>query len=222
MARDSSMSRLPLIARIGIGVGLLGLVAVAYFVVFYGDLATNIRAAENQEKTLREQLSEARKAEFAYQKDLADLSDRKQRVQELQKILPTNTEYPSFLSSVQGVANVAGIGLTAWTPQEEVPEQFYARVPMKLELTGRYHQVAKFFYGVGQLERIINMENISITDPTIEAGETQVKVEVLATAFRMLEDAKPGAAGDKRGAAQQQQQQQAPAQRQPLPQPGGK
>lgn len=200
MAKESSLARLPLIAKIGIGAGLLGLVAVAYFVVFYGDLASSIKAAQGRERQLRTDLAEARKAEFAYQKDLAELTDRQQRQRELQKILPATTEYPSFLSSLQSVANVSGVSLSAWTPQEEVPEQFYARVPMKLELTGRFHQVAKFFYGVGQLDRIINMENISLVDPKQEGDEVDVKVEVLATAFRALEES--AATGpDKRGGA---------------------
>ncbi len=190
MAKESSLARLPLLAKLGIGAGLLVLVGVAYFVVFYGDLASSIKAAQGRERQLRGDLAEARKNEFAYQKDLAELTDRQQRQRELQKILPATTEYPSFLSSLQSVANVSGVSLSAWTPQEEIPEQFYARVPMKLELTGRFHQVAKFFYGVGQLDRIINMENISITDPKPEGDEVDVKVEVLATAFRALEEGK--------------------------------
>lgn len=198
-ARDSSLARLPILAKLGIGAGLVVLVAIAYFVVFYGDLASSIKAAQGKERQLREQLGDARKAEFAYQKDLAELADRQQRARELEKILPRNTEYPSFLSSLQSVANVSGVQLNAWTPQAETPEQYYARVPMKLELTGRFHQVAKFFYGVGQLDRIINMENISITDPsTLEGDEIAVKVDCLATAFRMIDDT--GAKTDKRGA----------------------
>lgn len=199
MARgESSLARLPLLAKFGIGAGLLVLVAVAYFVVFYGDIASSIKAAEGQERQLREDLAEARKLEFAYQKDLQELTDRQQRQRELEKILPATTEYPSFLSSLQNVANVTGVSLSAWTPQQESPEKFYARVPMKLELAGRYHQIAKFFYGVGQLDRIINMENISILDPKQEGEEYRVKVEALATAFRTLGDTpvKP----DKRGA----------------------
>jgi type IV pilus assembly protein PilO len=91
---------------------------------------------------------------------------------------------------------------------------------MKLELTGRFPQVAKFFYGVGQLDRIINMENISVTDPKKEGDETQVKVEVLATAFRMLEEGKGGSKTDKRGAATPgRKPAPAPA---PKPAPGGK
>ncbi|MCA9597924.1 MAG: type 4a pilus biogenesis protein PilO [Myxococcales bacterium] len=202
MAKESSLARLPFLAKLGIGTGLLVLVGVAYFVVFYGDLASSIKAAQGRERQLRSDLAEARKNEFAYQKDLAELTDRQQRQRELQKILPATTEYPSFLSSLQSVANVSGVTLSAWTPQEEIPEQFYARVPMKLELTGRFHQVAKFFYGVGQLDRIINMENISVTDPKQEGDEVDVKVEVLATAFRALAEGQGKV--DKREQRQQQ------------------
>jgi type IV pilus assembly protein PilO len=202
MARgESVLSRLPPAGRIGVGAGLLAVVGVAYFVVFYGDLASSISAAQGKEQTLRQELAGAHKAEFAYQKDLEELSARQQRQRELVKILPSDTEYPAFLSAVQNVANVSGVALSAWTPNAEVPEQFYARVPMKLELRGRYHQIAKFFFGVGQLDRIINMENISITDPKPEGDDIVIRAEALATAFRALSEARPEPA-DKRGAAQ--------------------
>jgi len=199
MARESALAKLPPAAKSGIVVGWLGLVGVVYFVVFYGDLASGIKAAQGQEQQLRADLADARKAEFAYQKDLAELTERQQRQGELNKVLPEDPQVASFLSSVQEVANVSGVSLTAWTPQEERPEEFYARVPMYLELTGKYHQVAKFFYQVGQLDRIINMENISMISPTQENDEIHVKVLVLATAFRILKESqeaapKPGTA----------------------------
>lgn len=188
MAAQSSLARLPLVAKFGIGAGLLILVGVAYFVVFYGEVSSSIKAAQRTETQKRTELQRAQTRVKEYDKDLAELKDRELRQRELNKVLPKNTEYPSFLSSVQSVANVAGVSLSAWTPQEEVPEQFYARVPMKLELEGRYHQVAKFFYGVGQIDRIINMENISITDPKLEGDEFKVKVEALATAFHTIQN----------------------------------
>jgi len=172
--------------KFAVGAALLVIVAVAYFVVFYGDLANSIQAAQQQERELRGRLTEARKLEFSYQKDMAELTERQQRQSELKKILPTETEYPSFLSALQGVANISGVSLVAWTPQPEVNAEFYSRVPMKLELEGRYHQVAKFFYGVGQLDRVINMENISLTRPTEQDGDYVESVSVLATAFRAL------------------------------------
>jgi len=201
MARgESVLAKLPPLAKAGIGALFIVLIGVAYFVVFYGDLASSITAEKSKEEKLRSELSTARQNEFSYQKDLAELSDRQQRQRELVKILPTETEYPAFLSAVQNVANVAGIALTAWSPLPEEPDQFYQRVPMKLSLTGRYHQVAKFFHGVGQLDRVINMENISLLDPKPDGEDIVVKVEALATAFRAKPDGSPGAPSDKRGA----------------------
>ena len=202
MARQTSaLAKLPLIAKVGVGAGAMLLVGIAYFVIFYGDIESSIKAAQGQETQLRTDLGDARKNEFAYQKDLAELTDRQQRQRELNKVLPVDTEYPAFLSAVQSVANVSGIGLTAWAPQPEVAEQFYSRVPMKVSLIGRYHQVAKFFYGVGQLDRIINMENISLTEPKIQGDDVVVKTEALATAFRALSETAATAAADKRGSA---------------------
>jgi len=198
---DSLLAKLPLLAKVGVGALFVGLIGVAYVVVFYGDLASSIAAEKSKEQKLRTELSSARQNEFSYQKDLAELSERQQRQRELVKILPTETEYPAFLSAVQNVANVSGIALTAWSPLPEEPDQFYSRVPMKVSLVGRYHQIAKFFHGVGQLDRVINMENISLTDPKADGSDVMVKCDALATAFRAKPEAQAGATpADKRGA----------------------
>ncbi len=185
---DSVLSKMPMPARVGISVGLLVLGALAYYVVFYTDISGSIEREVAQREELNRLLTAAKKAEQEYQKDLEELARRRERERELNKVLPKTTEYPAFLSSVQSVANVSGVELTAWTPQPEVKEQYFARVPMKLRLTGRFHQIAKFFYGIGQNDRIMNMENISITNPHLVDRDVYVEVEGLATAFRSLGD----------------------------------
>jgi type IV pilus assembly protein PilO len=199
MARaDLNLGRLPLGVRVLVGVLMMTLVGVAYYVVFYSDLSGRVAGEKVREGQLTSELSDVRKAEFAYQKDLTELTERQQRQRELNKVLPTTSEYPAFLSAVQNVANVAGVALTAWSPNPEVPDKFYARIPMRVELSGRFHQIEKFFYGVGQLDRVINIENISLTDPKVVGEDLVLKAEGLATAFRALEA--PGTPGaDKRG-----------------------
>ncbi len=185
-AAGSSLSRLPLAAKIGVGAGLAILVGVAYFVMGYSEVSSQIAAQKRQETQLRQQLGDARESEAAYLKDLADLAEKKQRARDLNKILPEASETPAFLSAVQGVANVSGVSLNSWDPIDEVNQQFFAKVPMKLTLSGRFHQIAKFFYGVGQLDRIINLENIVLREPKRDGDEAVVTVEALATAFRAL------------------------------------
>jgi type IV pilus assembly protein PilO len=187
-------------AKAGITLGLLALFGGGYYLIFHSEIETSLLAAQQTGITLTEDLNKARAAEQAFQKDLAELAEREQRQKELNQILPTTTEYPQFLSAVQSAANDSGVSLSAWTPRERVPDKYYARVPMKVELTGRFQQIARFFYNVGQLDRIINMENISMTEPRTVDDEMVMKAEALATAFQAVDSGESGGGkGRKRG-----------------------
>jgi type IV pilus assembly protein PilO len=178
----STLDRLPPIAKVGVGALFAILIGVLYFVVFYSDVDTDLTNAKNREKTLSQQLADAEKSREEYQKDADEKTRREQQAREQKKILPDDPEMPAFLATIQDVATVSGVNLTSWSPTEEVPEEFYAKVPMKLTLTGKFHQVVKFFHGVGQQDRIINVEDIHIKKTKPEAEE--VEVECRATAFR--------------------------------------
>jgi type IV pilus assembly protein PilO len=181
-----NLGRYPLLTKIAVGFIMAGLTAVAYFLLFYSDVSDAIARQKKQELTLKTDLATAQQSEFEYHKDLAELAEKQQKQRELNKILPETTEYPAFLSAVQGVANVSGVSLQGWSPMDEVTQKFFARVPMRLTLQGKFHQVAKFFYGVGQLDRIINIENISLVNPKVTGSDITIKVDCLATAFHTL------------------------------------
>lgn len=200
MAKKGSLTlgNLSLGGKIGLGFGLALLIGAVYFVVFFNEVSSAIASERRQEQKLRQDLGNARQSEAAYNQDLMELKKKEQLQRELNKILPETTESPAFLSAIQGVANVSGVTLQSWTPLPEVRQQFFAKVPMKLTLEGRFHQIVKFFWGVGQLDRIINVENISLTQPRVSGDEVRLKVECLATAFRTL-PTQPAAAAPKKG-----------------------
>ena len=178
--------RLPLIAKVGICLGFVVFIAIAYFTIFYNDVASAVRSAKSQEAQLVQKLGDAEQAKHTFDRDLVELEARKQRQRELNKVLPQDAAYPAFLSAVQTVADASGVSLVAWSPMEETSLEFYAKVPMKLKLTGRFHQIAKFFHGVGQLDRIINIEDIDLGRPKTVNDDVILEVECLATAFRSL------------------------------------
>jgi type IV pilus assembly protein PilO len=186
----STLDRLPPIAKVGVGFLFAVLIGLLYFVVFYSDVDSDLNKAKQKERGLRTQLSEAEKSREEYQKDADEKTRREQQAREQKKILPDDPEMPAFLSTLQDVATVSGVNLKSWSPTEEVPEEFYAKVPMKLTLAGKFHQVVKFFHSVGQQDRIINLEDIHIKKATPESED--VEVECRATAFRSTR------AGDKR------------------------
>lgn len=187
-AKKSGLSNLNLPGKLAVGGLLLLLPWLVFYVIFYSELETEIEGAQSANQRLAADLQNAERSQRAYQRDLQELGERERNRRELMKVLPETTEYPAFLSTVQNVANLVGVELVAWTPQEEVVEEFYARVPMRLELRGRFHQLAKFFYNVGQSERIINMENIALTSAQQQEDGVVLNAIVLATAFHALKD----------------------------------
>jgi len=198
-ASGSTLDRLPLAGKIGVGLLFMALVGALFFVFVYEDLSNDLQNAKRKEVTLQGELRAAQTERKSYQRDRDEKIRSEARAEQTKKVLPDEPETPAFLASLQQTATVAGINLTSWAPVDEVPQEFFAKVPMKLTLTGRFHQIARFFYGVGQLDRIINMEDIQMklalktNSGTVkdQVPEPEVNVECLATAFRAtrLDDA---------------------------------
>lgn len=196
---QSALAKLPLAGKMGIGAALSALVVFVYWFIFYSDVASKIAGAEQQKKTLNDALAQQQQVQATYFADRGELALREQRAHELNKVLPPDAEEDAFLSSVQQASNAAGIDLQGYTPKEEVPQAFYAKIPMHLDLKGRFHQIAKFAYELGKVDRIINVENIELSEPTIVGDEVILKGKCLATAFHALAPkvvpAAPGTAG---------------------------
>jgi type IV pilus assembly protein PilO len=189
----ASLANLSTVGKLLIGVVFVAVVGAAYFVVFFGETASQIETTKGELTDQQAKLSDAESAKREYNKDLAEKARHETIARKSKKILPDDPEMPTFLSSLQTVATISGVTLTSWSPGDETLAEFYAKVPMELKLEGKYHQIAKFFHGIGQVDRIINMENISLSvkdtvaknAPDDESG-TFVTVECLATAFRSL------------------------------------
>ena len=205
--------------KFGIGVGFLVLVAGAYFFVFFGDVSSQIDGKNSELTEQQAKLNEAETAKREYNKDLAEKARLEALARKQKKVLPDDAEMPSFLSTIQNVATTSGATLASWSPGEESKEEFYAKVPMELKLFGKFHQVAKFFYGVGQVDRIINMENITVR--LKDAGDKKtmseedkgvlVEVQCLASAFRSLAKGEAGKKRRREGGDQQPPASETPA-----------
>lgn len=193
-----SLNRLPIAGKFGVGAVLCLLLGVAYYVLLHTDVAAKIDREKSATGELEGELSKQKQSQASYFADRDELAMRQQKQRELNKVLPNEAEAATFLSALQTVSNISGIDLKAWTPVDEVPQTFFAKVPMRLQITGRFHQIAKFIYEVSKQDRIINMENLELSDPKIEGEDVVLRANCLATTFHLLKKpapaAKPGAA----------------------------
>ncbi len=181
-----SLNRLPLAGKVGVGALLCAVLGAAYYVLLHTDVAARIDSETHQTGELDAELARQRQSQATYFADRDELAMRQQKQREQNKVLPTDTDAATFLSALQAVSNLSGIDLKAWTPLEEVPQVFFAKVPMRLQLTGRFLQIAKFVYEVGKQDRIINMENLELSDPKVEGEDVVLKASCLATTFHLM------------------------------------
>jgi type IV pilus assembly protein PilO len=169
-----------------LGLGLIGMIAVAavYYFFFYSDLSSAIATQEEREGQLKSDASAADAAFGAFMKDSTELEKKKAKARDLNKVLPESNEIATFLAAVNQQAEVAGLKVKSVQPADEQVQPYFTRVPVKLEVAGRYHQLAKFFAGVGRLDRIINVENIELTSPLAgDNDQTSLTARCLTTTF---------------------------------------
>jgi type IV pilus assembly protein PilO len=82
---------------------------------------------------------------------------------ELQKrIVPDEKEVPTFITLVQGEAQKSGIEIRRYTSKPTATKEFYSEVPFEIDVDGPYYSVLDFYQRMGQLERIVNVSNVTM------------------------------------------------------------
>ena len=185
--------RLKTPAKIAATAGLVVLIGVVYYMLFYMDLQDQIKGSEVQQRTLAAEKTdyEKRKKEYlAYRNELTQLQ---QEQRELLKALPKRAEIPTFLSSVQEQAELAGLEVLNLAIEAESPAELYVRIPVRLEIRGSYHTITKFFKNVADLPRIVNVENLALSlEKADESGSPRLRAKFYAVTFRYNDQPETG------------------------------
>jgi type IV pilus assembly protein PilO len=178
--------RLKTPVKVAATAGLIAVIVVVYYMLFYMDLQDQIKAGEVQQRSLnaeKENYEKRKKEYLAYRNELTQLQ---QEQRDLLKALPKRAEIPTFLSSIQEQAELAGLEVLTLAIDAESPGELYVRTPVRIEIRGTYHTITKFFKSVADLPRIVNVENLALTLEKIteEIGSPRLRAKFYAVTFR--------------------------------------
>jgi len=166
-------------------VGLLALLGVGYYALVYSSISGEVQRGRQTQKQLQDQIRDAERREKQYLDLTQELANREVADRQNRRILPENAEIAAFLQDLNRVAELSGLTIRLVEPRPELREELYAKIPVVLALTGRFHQMGKFFYNVSKLDRAISLENIRMTQPRLmPSGEMLIDVDVRATTYR--------------------------------------
>lgn len=163
---------------------MLVMIGVAYFMLLHSPLTEEIEGAQASRTAMQAQLTAAKDLQQKFLQLREEVEARKVIDQQNMRVLPAQAEIAGMLGELNRIAELSGLSIRSVEPVPESAQQFYYRIPVNLTLTGRYHQLAKFFYNVSRLQRAINMENIRLQDPKVKGEDVVLTVNVLATTFR--------------------------------------
>lgn len=154
------------------------LVAIAgYFLDTTKQLGV-LEIAENKEIELRETFSQKQAKAINLEAYKQQLEEMKVSFGTLLRQLPNKTEIETLLTDISQTGISSGLEIGYFKPEGLNPKEFYSEYPIKLKVTGRYHELAEFVSGVAALPRIVTLQDIVI-EP---AKSTGVKLEMNLTA----------------------------------------
>ena len=184
----NDVGRWPLLFRAAvIAIVFVAVVGLGIYWAIIEDKAPQLERAQEDEETLRVTFENKQRKAANYDAYKAQLSQIEQSFGTMLRQLPGETEIPSLIVDVSQTGLAAGLQEKLFQPQPEVPRDFYAEKPIKIRLSGGYHEIANFVSGVAALPRIVTLHNINIT-PEGQDTFDKLSIEVTAQTYRYLDE----------------------------------
>jgi type IV pilus assembly protein PilO len=91
------------------------------------------------------------------------VKERRKFLEESQKILPTEKEIPILLNNIAQLAKKRGLKVLQFVPKPEIQKNYYNEIPIELSFTGSFNNTFAFLNDVENLERLVNLISVEIT-----------------------------------------------------------
>jgi type IV pilus assembly protein PilO len=166
-------------------IAILVLIPVAgFFGVWQGQIE-ELETGKQQEETLK-------KDYLAKKTQAVNLDLHKQQLREIDtqfgallKQLPNKSQMDALLVDINQAGLSRGLQFELFKPApSESAREFYSELPIQVKVVGTYHDMGAFAADVGQLPRIVTLNNVSI-----DAGKDgNLTMDVTARTFRYLDE----------------------------------
>jgi type IV pilus assembly protein PilO len=163
---------------------LIAAIVAAGAALDWRDQWDSLDQARQEEDKLREAFVNKKRQAINLDLYVQQLKDIEDSFGALLKQLPNRSEMDALIIDI----NQAGLGrglqfeLFKPAPQEAV-QDFYAELPISVKLTGNYHDIGAFASDIGQLPRIV-----TLNDANLIAGKDGLTLEAVAKTYRYLDD----------------------------------
>lgn len=171
------------IQRYAIFIGSIVIFIGIYFYFFYLPKSSEIGELSDKYKKLVKEASMVKKKANTLDMYKKKAEEASVQFQIAKKTLPEKKDIPSLLANISRAGRDAGLEFLLFQPQPQIEKEFYAEIPVSINVSGHFHQLAIFFDKVSNLSRIVNITNINIRGDNSESLNTSCK----AVTYKFIE-----------------------------------
>jgi len=181
------LNKLPKAYRLAMLPAIVLVVAAAYIYFLYLPVKSELNSARDQHLQMQRKLAEVRAVASNEEAVKAEIAALERKLKDALRQLPDSKELPVLLTDITSLGKNAGLDFKGFRPKNEINKGFYAEVPIDIEFTGRFHDVAMFFDEVSRLPRIVNVGELMIDISQEDSFGTVLSVKGQAVTFRFVE-----------------------------------
>ena len=186
----------PPLQRWGGLAGLMVLVTLLNFLLVVRPEFTTLENQAAQQRGLDSQLQEKSEIAQNLNERRREMDVLQQKLDEALSELPESADLDELLGQLNEIGRKSGLEVSAVEPAPEEPAQIYVKIPIRVTLTGNYHEIAMFLQSLANLRRIVNVNNLQLGSPKLNSEKVVLNSSFVATTFRFL-DPKTAAQGKK-------------------------
>ena len=152
-----------------------------------------IESLDKQKTTLQAEIAKAKKAASELDKMKEEIKETEALFNESATVLPKEKEIPGLLTNISDLGKRAALDFDQFRPGAEIPKDFYAEIPVNIQVRGPYHNLGYFLDKVSKLERIVTVNNIRMGGPVKEGNEMFLRstLQLITYRFTGVQQDKP-------------------------------
>lgn len=123
------------------------------------------------------------------------LQEANVRLASMLRQLPNRSQMDALITDINSAGINRGLQFELFRPaQTETKTDVYAELPISIKVTGSYHDMGRFVSDIGQLPRIVTLNDIILSTPAQGTPSSVMTMEAVAKTFRYLDEEEVAAA----------------------------
>ncbi|HYL87336.1 MAG TPA: type 4a pilus biogenesis protein PilO [Burkholderiales bacterium] len=174
--------------KVLVWLGILIAVPVAGYFLDTASQIDDLDKLRGEEARLKEQYLDKKKQAINLDLHRQQLREIDTQFGALLRQLPNRSQMDALLVDINQAGLGRGLQFELFRPApSEITREFYAERPISVRVTGSYHDMGAFASDVGQLPRIVTLNDVTITADE-KKGASLLTLDATARTFRYLDD----------------------------------